>query len=40
MPKSGLDALDRKILEALQADGRMTLADLSCAGCEVWSGPV
>jgi Lrp/AsnC family leucine-responsive transcriptional regulator len=29
MPKSGLDALDRKILEALQADGRMTLADLS-----------
>jgi Lrp/AsnC family leucine-responsive transcriptional regulator len=29
MPKSGLDAIDRKILEALQANGRMSLAELS-----------
>jgi Lrp/AsnC family leucine-responsive transcriptional regulator len=29
MPKSGLDAIDRKILEALQANGRISLADLS-----------
>ena len=27
MPKTALDALDRKILERLQADGRMSLAD-------------
>ena len=29
MPKPALDALDRKILESLQANGRMSLADLS-----------
>jgi Lrp/AsnC family transcriptional regulator, leucine-responsive regulatory protein len=29
MPKSELDAIDRKILEALQANGRMSLAELS-----------
>jgi Lrp/AsnC family leucine-responsive transcriptional regulator len=29
MPKSGLDAIDRKILEALQDNGRMSLAELS-----------
>ena len=29
MPKKTLDATDRKILELLQADGRMSLADLA-----------
>jgi Lrp/AsnC family transcriptional regulator, leucine-responsive regulatory protein len=29
MPKKSLDAIDRKILELLQADGRMSLADLA-----------
>lgn len=29
MPKPALDALDRKILEGLQANGRMSLAELS-----------
>ena len=29
MPKVALDAIDRKILEHLQADGRMSLADLA-----------
>jgi Lrp/AsnC family transcriptional regulator, leucine-responsive regulatory protein len=29
MPKTELDALDRKILESLQANGRMSLAELS-----------
>jgi Lrp/AsnC family leucine-responsive transcriptional regulator len=29
MPKPALDALDRKILESLQANGRMSPADLS-----------
>ena len=29
MPKRALDAVDRKILELLQADGRMSLADLA-----------
>ena len=29
MPKSDLDATDRKILELLQADGRMSLAELA-----------
>ncbi len=29
MPKKDLDATDRKILELLQADGRMSLADLA-----------
>jgi Lrp/AsnC family leucine-responsive transcriptional regulator len=29
MPKKPLDATDRKILELLQADGRMSLADLA-----------
>jgi Lrp/AsnC family transcriptional regulator, leucine-responsive regulatory protein len=29
MPKTALDALDRKILESLQSNGRMTLAELS-----------
>lgn len=29
MPKRSLDAVDRKILELLQADGRMSLADLA-----------
>ena len=29
MPKRELDATDRKILELLQADGRMSLADLA-----------
>jgi Lrp/AsnC family leucine-responsive transcriptional regulator len=29
MPKKALDATDRKILELLQADGRMSLADLA-----------
>jgi Lrp/AsnC family leucine-responsive transcriptional regulator len=29
MPKMALDAIDRKILEHLQADGRMSLADLA-----------
>ncbi len=29
MPKKDLDAVDRKILELLQADGRMSLADLA-----------
>lgn len=29
MPKSALDAIDRKILEHLQADGRMSLNDLA-----------
>ena len=29
MPSSKLDAIDRKILQSLQADGRMSLAELS-----------
>ena len=29
MPKKRLDAIDRKILELLQADGRMSLAELA-----------
>ena len=29
MPKRSLDAIDRKILEHLQADGRMSLNDLA-----------
>jgi len=29
MPRKSLDATDRKILELLQADGRMSLADLA-----------
>jgi Lrp/AsnC family leucine-responsive transcriptional regulator len=29
MPKKDLDAVDRKILELLQADGRMSLAELA-----------
>lgn len=29
MPKTALDALDRKILEHLQADGRISVADLA-----------
>ncbi|MBX9773963.1 MAG: Lrp/AsnC family transcriptional regulator [Xanthobacteraceae bacterium] len=29
MPKSALDAVDRKILEALQTNGRISLAELS-----------
>ncbi|HVY57805.1 MAG TPA: Lrp/AsnC family transcriptional regulator [Xanthobacteraceae bacterium] len=29
MPKPDLDAIDRKILQHLQADGRMSLADLA-----------
>ena len=29
MPKKDLDAIDRKILELLQADGRMSLAELA-----------
>ena len=29
MPKMDLDAIDRKILELLQADGRMSLAELA-----------
>ena len=29
MPKSAFDELDRKILASLQADGRMSLAELS-----------
>jgi Lrp/AsnC family leucine-responsive transcriptional regulator len=29
MPKKQLDAIDRKILELLQADGRISLADLA-----------
>jgi Lrp/AsnC family transcriptional regulator, leucine-responsive regulatory protein len=29
MPKSDLDAIDRKILESLQSNGRMSLAELS-----------
>lgn len=29
MPKPALDAIDRKILENLQRDGRMSLAELS-----------
>ncbi|HXM15223.1 MAG TPA: Lrp/AsnC family transcriptional regulator [Candidatus Eremiobacteraceae bacterium] len=29
MPKSGFDAIDRKILAVLQSDGRISLSDLS-----------
>jgi len=29
MPKTAIDALDRKILDHLQADGRMSIADLA-----------